>query len=253
MIPKLLTTVLTTLAAFSAFPAPAQTLLVWSAGATQAPMLELVQRYQAQSGSSVKIEFAPVGALLKKLADGGRPDVLLLSQEVAADAEKLGVTEHAVERPVASVGVGVAVRSGASKPNISTVDALRNALLNAKSITYINPAKGTSGKHFANVLEQLGIAAQVQAKTTLGEAGFVVEPVARGEIEMGIQQITEILPVAGVDLVGPLPDSVQKITTYTIAKTRYARVPADADKFQEFILGADALAVFKAKGFSAAQ
>ena len=184
MIPKLRTTVLTTLAAFSAFSAQAETLLVWSAGATQAPMLELVQRYQTQTGSSVAIEFAPVGALLKKLADGGRPDVLLLSQEVAVDAEKMGATEHAVERPVASVGVGVAVRAGAFKPDISSVDALRSALLNAKSITYINPAKGTSGKHFASVLEQLGIAAQVQSKTLLGDAGFVVEPVARGEIEM---------------------------------------------------------------------
>ena len=231
--------------------AQAEPLSVWSAGATQAPMVELVQRYQSQSGNTVKIEFAPVGALLKKLAEGGRPDVLLLSQDVARDVDQMGLTAAGSAQPVASVGVGVAVRAGAALPDISTVDALRTALLNAKSITYINPSKGTSGKHFARVLEQLGIAAQVQSKTLLGEAGFVVEPVARGEVEMGIQQITEILPVPGVTLVGPLPDAVQKITTYTIAKTRFARDPALADAFVQYILDGDSWNVFKRKGFSA--
>ena len=96
-------------------------------------------------------------------------------------------------------------------PDISTPDALRQTLLNAKSITYMDPTKGTSGKHFASVLDQLGIADQMRAKTTLGDVGFVVEPVARGDLELGIQQITEILPVKGAKLVGPLPDALQKV------------------------------------------
>jgi len=172
-------------------------LLIWSAGAAQAPMTELVKSYPSSAGTTLKVEFAPVGTLLKRLNEGGTPDVLILSQDVSSDVEGHGWTGSNASKPIASVGVGLAIRDGAVEPDISSADALRTALLNAKSITYINPAKGTSGKHFAAVLERLGIAQEVQSKTTLGEAGFVVEPVARGDIELGIQQITEILPVKG--------------------------------------------------------
>ena len=92
-----------------------------------------------------------------------------------------------------NVGIEVAVKAGAAPADISSPDALHQTLLNAKSITCMDPQKGTRGKHFAAVLTQLGIASQVQAKTSLGDVGFVVEPVAKGEI--GIQQITDILPV----------------------------------------------------------
>lgn len=230
--------------------AHAADLLVWSAGAAQAPMTELVKDYQRTSGNNVTIEFSPVGTLLKRLSDGGKPDVLILSQDVTSEVERGGWTSTNASAPLASVGVGVAVRAGAPEPDISTPDALRAALLNARSITYINPAKGTSGKHFAAVLEHLGIASQVKAKTTIGEAGFVVEPVAHGEIEMGIQQITEILPVRGAKLVGPLPAPLQKMTTYTIAVSSAARDVAAAQDFKQYILRAPSLAVFKEKGFS---
>lgn len=238
------------LSATHAFTAKANELLVWSAGAAQAPMTELVNDYQNGSKVSVTIEFAPVGSLLKRLSEGGKPDVLILSQDVSTEVERSGWTAPNSSTPIASVGVGVAVRIGAVEPDISNADALRTTLLNAKSITYINPSKGTSGKHFASLLEQLGIAQQMKSKTTLGESGFVVEPVARGEVELGIQQITEILPVKGVKLVGPLPASLQKTTTYTIAITSSARNTQAAKDFMQFILREASLAVFKAKGFS---
>ena len=237
-------------AATHTLTAQATELLVWSAGAAQAPMTELVKDYQNGSGNTVKIEFAPVGSMLKRLSEGGRPDVLILSQDVSGEVERNGWTAPSASTPIASVGVGVAVRVGAVEPDISSSDALRTTLLNAKSITYINPAKGTSGKHFASVLEQLGIAQQMKSKTTLGEAGFVVEPVARGEVELGIQQITEILPVKGVKLVGPLPAPLQKTTTYTIAVARSARDTQAAQDFKKFILLEPSLVVFKDKGFS---
>ena len=244
-------TALLLLASATAAPtARAAELLVWSAGAAQAPMTTLVKDYQGSSGNSVSIEFAPVGTLLKRLAEGGKPDVLVLSSDVGATVAQSGWTTPGAATPIASVGVGVAVRAGAALPDISTPQALRATLLNAKSITYIDPAKGTSGKHFAWVLDQLGIARQMQARTTLGAAGFVVEPVARGEVELGIQQITEILPVAGVALVGPLPAPLQKTTTYTIALGSSVRDAAAARDFMQFILRDASLAVFKARGFS---
>lgn len=226
-------------------------LLVWSAGAAQAPMSELVLSYQSASANTVKVEYAPVGVLIGKLAQGGKPDVLILSQDVSAEVERSQWCVPGSIIPLGSVGVGVAVKEGAPVPDISTPDALRTTLLNAKSITYINPAKGTSGKHFAAVLQQLGIADQVKAKTTLGEAGFVVEPVAHGDVEIGIQQITEILPVKGAKLVGPLPAALQKTTIYTIGLGGYAKETAAAKDFMQYILRDSSAAVFKAKGFSA--
>jgi molybdate transport system substrate-binding protein len=249
-IKRIASATLVLVAATQVLTAQATELLVWSAGAAQAPMTELVKDYQNGSGNTVKIEFSPVGSLLKRLSEGGKPDLLILSQDVSSEVERSGWTAPNASIPIASVGVGVAVRVGAAEPDISSADALRTTLLNAKSITYINPAKGTSGKHFALVLEQLGIAQQMKSKTTLGEAGFVVEPVARGEVELGIQQITEILPVKGVKLVGPLPAPLQKTTTYTIAIASSVRDRQAAQDFMKFILREPSLAVFKDKGFS---
>lgn len=147
------------------------------------------------------------------------------------------------------MGVGVAVKQGTALPDVSTPEALRQTLLRAKSITYMDPQKGTSGKHFATVLEQLGIAEQVKTKTTLGDVGYVLEPVARGDIELGVQQITEILPVNGAVLVGPLPASLQKITTYSVLLGAKAGDNKLAQDFNRFLQTPQAAQVFKRKGF----
>jgi len=238
-------------AALLGMAAQAGEIVVWSAGAAQTPLTVLIQDYQKTSGNTVKVEFAPVGVLVKRLADGGRPDVLVISQDVAANVEKNGWTAPQTTTPLGRVGVGIAIKEGALVPDISTPAALRQTLLNAKSLTYMDPTKGTSGKHFASVLDQLGIAEQVKAKTTLGDVGFVVEPVAHGDIELGIQQITEILPVKGAKLVGPLPNGLQKITTYVIAQGAQARDVAAARDLLAFVTGSRAQAVFVAHGFSA--
>jgi len=225
-------------------------LLVWSAGAAKVPFSEIVQAYQKTTGNTIKVDYAPVGVLVRKLSDGGKPGVLLISLDVIPDVERNGWTVSGSSTPVGSVGVGIAVKEGSPIPDISSPEALRTTLLNAKTITYMDPSKGTSGKHFATVLSQLGIAEQVKDKTTLGDAGFVVEPVARGEVELGIQQITEILPVKGVQLVGPLPASLQKITTYSIALGSHADNVGAAKDFMSFVRRDSSAAVFRAKGFS---
>ena len=231
--------------------AHAADIMVWSAGAAQTPLSTVIQDFQKSSGHTVKVEFAPVGVLVKRLADGGRPDVLIISQDVAANVEKNGWSAPQTTMPIGRVGVGIAIKEGAPLPDISAPAALRQTLLNAKSLTYMDPNKGTSGKHFASVLEQLGIAEQVKAKTTLGDVGFVVEPVAHGDIELGVQQITEILPVKGAKLVGPLPDALQKITTYVIALGAQARDAAAARDLVAFVTGPRSQAVFVAAGFAA--
>jgi len=237
---------LCTLAA-SAQPAA---LRIWSAGAAQAPMTELTQAYSTRQATSLQVDYAPVGVLMSRLAAGGQPDVLILSQDVAAAVAQAGWCDADNTQALGSVGVGVAVKEGAHRPDISSPEALRQTLLDAKSITYINPSKGTSGKHFAEVLQRLGIREAVQSKTTFGEAGYVVEPVARGEVELGIQQITEILPVPGVSLLGPLPPALQKNTTYTVCVTRFSPEKIQAKAFMQYLLEDGARRIFVAKGFT---
>jgi len=224
-------------------------IVVWSAGAAQTPLSILIQDYQKSSSNTVKVEFAPVGVLVKRLADGGRPDVLIVSQDVMANVEKNAWAVPQTATPIGQVGVGIAIKEGAPMPDVSTPAALRKTLLNAKSLTYMDPNKGTSGKHFASVLDQLGISEQVKSKTILGDIGFVVEPVARGDIEIGIQQITEILPVKGAKLVGPLPESLQKITTYVIALGAQLRNATDARDFMTFVTNPRSRTVFVSNGF----
>lgn len=175
--------------------------------------------------------------------------MLVLSTDVVKDVESKGWGLTGSATPLGSVGVGVAVKQGMPLPDISTPDALRKTLLAAKSVTYMDPQKGTSGKHFAAVIDELGIADQMKSKTTLGDVGYVLEPVARGEIEVGIQQITEILPVKGAVLVGPLPASLQKITTYAILQGTKANDTQAVGELRKFLQTSEAVKVFEEKGF----
>lgn len=248
MFRKILSTCVVFLAA--SFAAQAKELVVWSAGAVKPALEELVPAFEKQAGVSLQVQYAPVGVWTRRLAEGGQPDVLILSADVVNEVESKGWATTGSSQPLGSVGVGVAVKQGATLPDVSTPEALRQTLLRAKSITYMDPQKGTSGKHFASVLAQLGIADQVKAKTTLGDVGYVLEPVARGEIELGVQQITEILPVQGATLVGPLPASLQKVTTYVVLLGAKAGDHKVAKDFRLFLQTPQAVQAFTRKGFA---
>jgi len=163
-------------------------------------------------GHTVKLEFQPMGKLTRSLADGYQADMVVVTSEVLDQVKNQVRMENA--KPIARVGIGVAVHESARAPDISTVEAFKKTLLAAKSVVYIDPKVGTSGKHVAEILQRLGIADQVNAKARLGSGGYITEPVGRGEIELGIHQISEILPVKGVKLAGPLPAELQKYTVY---------------------------------------
>jgi molybdate transport system substrate-binding protein len=231
--------------------ASAADISIYSGGAVKAALSVVAANYEKVSGNRVTVDYAPVGTLMRRLAEGGTPDIVVLTTDVMPAAESKGWAVPGAAFALGGVGVGVAVREGAAAPDISTPEAFRQALLAAKSITYIDPEKGTSGKHFAEVLQRLGIAEAVKAKTRLGDAGYVVEPVARGEVELGIQQITEILPVKGVTLVGPLPEPLQKITVYSAAPTPGARESPAARDFLAYLRSPESRGVFTGKGFLA--
>jgi len=142
------------------------------------------------------------------------------------------------------------VREGVAKPDIGSIDALKQTLLSAKSVTYPDPARGgASGIHFNAVIERLGIAETIRQKAVLGaNPDFVCVAVAKGEIEMCVHQISEIMPVKGVTLVGPLPKDVQRVTTFAVAVSARAAEAEAARAFLAFVSRPDFKARFAAAG-----
>jgi molybdate transport system substrate-binding protein len=188
---------------------------VISAGAVRSIVTDLAQAYEKETGNTVVLTFGTMGVVRQKL--GSDPaDVVIMSDTVIEDTIAKGGVVSGSRTDIARTGMGVGVRDGAPKPDISSADALKKTLLDAKSIVYVDPAQGaTSGIHFASVLQKLGIADAVKPKTTLVPGGYPAELVAKGEVELVAHQISEIVPVKGVTLVGPLPKDLQKITIYS--------------------------------------
>jgi len=182
---------------------------VLSAGAFKQVLLALVPDFERTSGHKVTVENDTVGALTKRIEAGEAFDLAVLTPKAVDDLAKEGKFVPGSRANLARVGVGVVVKDGTPKPDISSVAAFKQALLAAKSVAYIDPAAGgSSGIYVAGLLDKLGIAGEVKPKAKLIPGGAVAEHVAKGEAELGIHQISEILPVKGVTLVGPLQGAV---------------------------------------------
>lgn len=223
---------------------------VLSGGAVKSAFAEAAGAWEKRTGHRVKATFAPAGEMQKRLAAGERFDIVIMPAENLPALERDGVVVAGSRRPIAGVSIGVAVKQGAPVPDISTPEALKRLLVEAKSLTYMDPTRGTSGKFVDEVvLPRLGVRDAVRAKTRFGEGGMIAEKVASGEVEIAIHQYTEILPVKGVTPVGLLPPELQKVTLYTGAVTRDARPEAAA--FLDHLASAEARAFFLARGFSA--
>lgn len=216
---------------------------VLSGGAVQTFVRPLASSF---ADDTVEVEFQPMGKLVKALADGYAADVVIVTEEVLARLKLKGT-------PVARVGVGVGVRESAPLPDLSTVEAFKRALLAAKSVIYMDPQIGTSGKHVAEVLQRLGISDEVNAKAKLGQGGQVAEAVASGEIELAIHQISEILPVKGVRFAGPLPSELQKFTVYVAARVLSSKAGGTAARFIEHLTSSAARSRLARTGYTSPQ
>ena len=216
--------------------AEAAEIKVLSAGAVRSVVSGLAEAFGRETGHAVMLTFGTVGALRQKLAAGEPADVLILTDVAIDDLARQGAVATGTRTDIARTGMGVAVREGAPVPDISTPEAFRQTLLSAKSLTYVDPAQGaTSGVHFAGVLQRLGIAEAVKGKTRLVAGGYPAELVAKGEAELVAHQISEIIPVKGVTLVGPLPKDLQKITTYSAGLAARSAVADAARAFVAFL------------------
>src|SRR2546428_4023169 len=188
---------------------------VLSAGAVKAVIGNVGDEFEKESGHKLSASFGTVGVTRQKLA-AEPADVVIMTDVAIDEAIRQGSVVAGTRNDIAPAGVGVGVKEGAPKPDISTPEAVKQTLLAAESLVYVDPAQGAArGIHFASVLQRLGIAEAVKAKTKLVPGGYPAELVAKGEAELVAHQISEILPVRGVTLVGPLPKDLQKITTYS--------------------------------------
>jgi molybdate transport system substrate-binding protein len=231
--------------------APPAEVVVMSAGAVKSAFTAVSGAWEESSGHTVKASFAPAGELRKKAASGEFADMIIVPAELIPDLEKIGAIVPASRRDLGVVAIGAAVKKGAPIPDISTAAALKRTLTEAKSLTYMDPTRGTSGKHFdESVLPKLGIRDAVRAKATLGEGGFIAEKVARGEVEIAFHQMTEMIPVPGVTIVGPLPSELQKLTTYSGAVMKNAKNPKQAQALLDYLVSADGRKAFLARGFT---
>jgi len=211
--------------------AAAAEIKVLTAGAFKQVLLVLVPDFEKQTGHKVILENDTVGALTKRIEGGEAFDLAVLTPAAVNDLSTKGKFVAGSRTNLGRVGVGVVVKEGAPKPDISSVDAFKKTLLAAKSVAYIDPAAGgSSGIYVAGLLDKLGVAADVKPKAKLIPGGAVAEHVARGEAEIGIHQISEILPVKGITLVGPLPADIQNYTVYAAkALLKTLSGPAAAD------------------------
>lgn len=225
---------------------------VLSAGAVREAVQELAPAFERSTHHSVAITYGTAGALRAMLDKGTPSDIVILPAEAVAEAEARGWVKPGTGRDLAHVAIGVAVRKGTSLPDIATPEALKRALLDARAVAYVDPTRSTSGRYFDQVvLPALGIVSEVHAKAKLQTEGSAAEFLRRGEADLAVQQISELLPVEGVTVVGPLPAPLQKISTYSAAISTNAQSPEAARQLIEFLSTPASKTIFKAKGMDA--
>jgi molybdate transport system substrate-binding protein len=192
---------------------------------------DLAPAFELASGHKVIVQFEPAPAMMHKVNSNAPADLVTSQPEVIDDFIQKGKVMAGTRVVFARAGIGVAVRAGAPKPDISTTEAFKRAMLAAKSIAYSQTA---SGAYVAKLMERLGIADELKAKTKRVSGVPVAEVVAKGESEIGLQQINVILPVAGADYAGPLPAELQDYVVFASGVLTVAKEPEIAKAFARF-------------------
>jgi molybdate transport system substrate-binding protein len=217
---------------------------VLASTAVKTTLEELAPQFEKATGNKVDITFAPAAALKVKIDEGAAFDVAILAASVT-DSLAGGGKISTPATTIAHSGIGVAIRKGAPKPDISTTEAFKQTLLHAKSIGFTGA--GATGAYLKTLFEKLGIteALKPKLKPLQGAAG---EAAATGEVEIGMTQISEILPYTGAELVGPLPPDIQSYTYFSAATSSASKEADVAKAFIKFLVAPSALAVIKTKG-----
>lgn len=222
------------------------TLKLLSTLAVQGALPALVERYERATGTRVDVHFAPTNGLLAHIAAGEAGDIAILTRAAVDDLAAKGVLIPYSVADVAISLVGIAVKAGAVGPDISSVKALKVALLQARSIAYSKI--GASGVFFAELIRRLGIADEVNAKATIIPSGFTAELAARGDVELAVQQVSELMLVPGIDIVGPLPPGAESVTMFSAGVFAASDQAEAALELIAYLRSADATRALHAAG-----
>jgi len=219
---------------------------LWTARAIATVLAEVGPQFEQATGHKITVTSDLAGPFVRR-ANAGEPfDIMITGSAPLDGLIKGGKILAGTRTDIARSGIGVEVRAGAPRPDISSVEAFKRALLAAKSIAYLKDVG--SGIHVARLVDRLGIAEEIKAKTTRPESDIVSELVARGEIELGVVVITQILTTPGVELVGPLPPEIQSYVVFAAGVGAHAREPEAAKDLIRFLTGPIAVPIIKAQG-----
>jgi molybdate transport system substrate-binding protein len=223
---------------------------VLSAIGMQSALEDLGPKFERATGHKLANAFATAGAAVQRAQAGEAVDVVVATRQGIDGLVKNRKAAADSVTALASAGISVAIQRGAPKPDISSPDALKRTLLAAKSISYVEPSTGgASGIHFAKVLDRLGIAEEMRPKTlfpkTPAEVGVLV---AKGEVEIGVHIIVELISVPGIDIVGPLPGELRDTIVFAAAVMGSAKEAEAAKALISFLRTPEAVAVFRTKG-----
>jgi molybdate transport system substrate-binding protein len=229
-------------------------LKVFSGIAVQSALEVLVPQFEAANDVRLDITWNTAPVLVKRLQGGETADVLILNRAGIDTMTREGRVLAGSEATLASSATAIAVKAGAARPDISTPEALKRALLAARAISYTSPAAGgASGIYFAKLLERLGIATEVNAKTKFPPpAGLSAEFLRTGEVDLAVQQKSELLQVPGIEILGTLPDDLHMVTVFVAGVEASSAQAATGKALLDFFRTAAAAEVFRSKGLDPA-
>ncbi|WP_421995072.1 substrate-binding domain-containing protein [Roseococcus sp.] len=202
--------------------------------------------YEARTGNGIDVAWVPTTLIMTQVAAGEQADVLVLIRDAMDKLVAQGLVNPATRVEVAHSRLGVAVPRGAAHPPVGTVEEFRAALLGARSVAYSRA--GASGIHFEAVIQKLGIADEVRGRATVIPAGFTAEKLVTGEADLAVQQVSELLVVDGIEVVGKYPEELQQVSSFSAAMMTSSTQRAAAQAFLDGLTGEAANAAYLASG-----
>lgn len=234
--------------------ARAENITFLCAAALQPVMQELLPEFQKASGHNVKVEYANIGIITERIRRGDEADLAIVSPQQWESLQKDGKVSTDPRIAIGKVGLGVFVKKGAARPDISTVDAFKRTLLNAPSIAVADPKGGSpEGAYLIPLFDRLGVSSEIKSRLLITPArhGATVDAVVKDDSDIGFTQMNEIIGSNDVDLVGPLPADIQNFTVFTAAIPVSAKDVVAAKTLIKFLTSPRAVTVFKSKGLEA--
>lgn len=224
----------------------ASSVRILSTLALKGAVLSLAARFEAEGGARIDADFAPTLALLERMRGGEGADVVILTKEALDDLAAKGTVVAASCADLARSFVGIAVKVGAPHPDIATEAALRATLLGARSVGYSR--LGASGIFFVHLIERLGIAAQINARAKIIQQGFTAELLVSDQVDLAVQQVSELKLVGGVEVVGPIPRELQNPAVFSVGRLAASNNVAPSDRLLKFLASPEAAPALRESG-----